>query len=208
MIPKVVDIYSLSKVQNDTFVRAKAAGILGVIHKATEGVSFTDKKYPQRRKMAQEAGLLWGAYHFNYGNDVKAQVKNFISWADPDENTLLVLDYEKAGTDMNIESAVAFMKEIEDRMGKSCAIYSGNRLKETLNYLPKQDQAYMASKKLWLAQYGPKATLPPGFKKYFLWQYTGDGIGPSPHTVDGFENGVDLSVYDGTDEQLLIDWID
>jgi lysozyme len=43
---------------------AKVAGIVGVIHKATQGTAMMDNMYQQNRQKAQTAGLLWGAYHF------------------------------------------------------------------------------------------------------------------------------------------------
>lgn len=208
MEPRVIDIYSRTVVQVDSFQRAAAAGLWGVIHKATEGSTYHDPKYRLRRKDANDAGLLWGAYHFNYGDNYKAQVKNYLDWAEPDANTLLVLDYEDHKSNMSIESAVAFMKEVEQTCGKSCAIYSGNRLKENIGYLGEADKAYITSKRLWLCQYGPRAVLPKGFAKYFLWQYTGDGIGPSPHTIAGFQDGQDMNVYNGTRDELATEWSD
>ena len=46
------------------FGAVKAAGIAGIIHKATEGVGFADKRYADRRGRALGVGLLWGAYPF------------------------------------------------------------------------------------------------------------------------------------------------
>ena len=44
---------------------AKGDGILGVIHKATQGLTFQDPTYKTNRQQANAAGLLWGAYrHF------------------------------------------------------------------------------------------------------------------------------------------------
>lgn len=211
MKPRVIDIYSLNKVVSDSFQRAAEAGIWACIHKATEGNTFKDKGYKTRRKLATDAGMLWGAYHFNLGNDVKAQVDNFLSHAEPDENTLVCLDFEdyRKGN-MTIQSAIAFMKEVEDRTGKLCAIYSGNRLKETIQTVGAEDVKYISERKLWICQYGPRLIMPKGIDKdaWFLWQYTGDGVGPKPHTVPGFEDGIDLSVYNGeSKEEFATKWI-
>jgi GH25 family lysozyme M1 (1,4-beta-N-acetylmuramidase) len=46
------------------FGAVKVAGMAGIIHKATEGVGFTDKLYADRRGRALGVGLLWGADHF------------------------------------------------------------------------------------------------------------------------------------------------
>lgn len=207
MTPRVMDMYSLTRTQPDSFKKAKAAGLWGCIHKASEGSTWHDPKYRDRRAMAAEAGLLWGAYHFNLGDDYKTQAKNFITSAEPDEDTLLVLDFEDyVRGNMSVHNAVKFMKMVEDMCGRECAIYSGNRLKETISELSKSDFEYITSKRLWLCQYGPKPVVPKGFKKYWLWQYTGDGIGPLPHQIDGFNPGEDLNVYDGSFEQLKKEW--
>ena len=52
-----------------SFETVKAAGIAGIIHKATQGLSFQDPTYHDRRTQALAAGLLWGAYHFGEGGD-------------------------------------------------------------------------------------------------------------------------------------------
>jgi len=48
---------------------AKADGIIGVIHKATQGTTGVDPMYQTNRAKAAAAGLLWGAYHFATGDD-------------------------------------------------------------------------------------------------------------------------------------------
>src|SRR5262249_30704042 len=112
---------------------------------------------------------------------------------------------------MSVHEAVSFMKLVEDKTGRLCAIYSGNRLKETIETLGVAETAYMTSRPLWLCQYNKRYVLPKGYSKYFLWQYTGDGIGPTPHTVPGItcsgNSGIDLNVYDGTQDQLKADWV-
>src|SRR4030095_899709 len=45
------------------FASVRRSGILGVIHKATEGGDWVDASYGVRRPEAERAGLLWGAYH-------------------------------------------------------------------------------------------------------------------------------------------------
>jgi GH25 family lysozyme M1 (1,4-beta-N-acetylmuramidase) len=110
--PLVIDIYSGDQVQD--FARTKAFGILGVIHKATEGATFTDKLYAARRKAwladgkvalappggaagagaAEEVAPRWGAYHFFHGGDPVAEADHFLAVAEPDADTLLALDWE------------------------------------------------------------------------------------------------------------------
>jgi len=55
--------------QSVDFKLAKEDGILGVIHKATQGLQYVDPTYEERQKAAEEVNLLWGAYHFGTGKD-------------------------------------------------------------------------------------------------------------------------------------------
>jgi lysozyme len=58
--------------------QAKGDGIIGVIHKATQGQTGLDPMYVTNRGKAQAAGLLWGAYHFATGGDGVAQAQHFL----------------------------------------------------------------------------------------------------------------------------------
>lgn len=216
LTPRVCDIYHGDLVGGrgpalDGFKQAAAAGLWGVIHKASQGSAYRDASYPLRRQAALDAGLLWGAYHFNDGSSVKTQVDNFLEAAKPDDRTLMCLDYEdNPRSPMGVHQMVEFLRTAESRLGRKLVIYSGNRLKETISSLATEDRTYVRSHKLWLCQYGPRATLPTGFSNYMLWQYTGDGIGQQPHGIPGISvpggKGIDLNVYNGTAEQLAAEW--
>lgn len=206
MTPRVADI-SHHNVVTD-FGAAAAAGLWGVIHKATQGRAYHDPDYGARRAAATAAGLLWGAYHFNTGDSVRDQVEFFVKTAQPGGDTLMVLDYEDNRlSQMNMTQAVEFLRRIEGRLGRKAAIYSGNRLKETIGSVPQADRDYVCSHRLWLCQYGPRAVLPSGFARWWLWQYTGDGIGQEPHGIAGIQgHSIDLNAFDGTREQLVASW--
>jgi GH25 family lysozyme M1 (1,4-beta-N-acetylmuramidase) len=204
MIPRGTDIYHSSKVTSvDAFVQA---GGWFVIHKASE--HDKDPMYDHRRQMFQPAGVLWGAYHFNTGEDAQTQWNRFKAAAQPDDKTEMVLDYE--GNKMGIHTLVELLRIAEKDLGRKLTIYSGNNLKEQIGKLNSDDRAYVCSHKLWLCQYGPKAVLPPGFTEYYLWQYTGDGVGLTPHHIDGIDGQVsDLNITNAkytTKEQLTAVW--
>jgi lysozyme len=205
-IPRVVDISHHNTVVD--LSKAAAAGIWGVIHKATQGKGYADPDYSKHRAQAHDAGLLWGAYHFNTGEDVKSQVRWFLDKAQPDDKTLLVLDYEDWRlSNMSIHQVVDFLHQIEALVGRKAALYSGNRIKETIGQLTVGDRAYLTSHRLWLCQYGPVAKLPVGFAKWWLWQFTGDGIGPQPHSIPGIVgSGIDINTFSGTREELAGSW--
>jgi lysozyme len=206
--PFAIDISHHNTVRD--FGMAKASGIVGVIHKVTQGKAYADPDYAGRRVQALASGLLWGAYHFNSGDNIKSQVAWFLAKAKPDDKTLLVLDYEDNRlSQMNIEQAVEFLHEVEAQVGRKAAIYSGNRIKETIGDLSQSERDYLTSHRLWLAQYGAVAHLPTGFKNWWLWQFTGDGVGPLPHNIPGIvagNGGIDINTYGGTAAQLASEW--
>ena len=134
--------------------KAQAAGIVGVIHKATQGTSMTDNMYDQNRQKAASAGLLWGAYHFGTQADGAAQADFFLSKANADDQTLLVLDYEPNGNStMTLDQARAFVSRIKDVTGRFPGFYSGSLIKQQLGGKPADP--VLSQCFLWLAQYGP-----------------------------------------------------
>lgn len=199
---KVLDVSHHNDVRS--FEQVRDSGIRGIIHKSTQGTRYVDPTYEKRREQALAAGLLWGAYHFATGEDPVAQVAHFLGTVSPDEKTLVALDFEpNKGSQMNLAQARAFCRELEDRLGRKAVIYSGNLVKETLGDAPDE---YLGSHRLWLAQYGPNPKWPKAWTEMWLWQYSGDGVGPGPKSVPGIKGALDLNSYDGTDEELAASW--
>lgn len=216
MEPRIVDISHYNVIAPDGFKLAAHSGIWGVIHKCTQGTTYVDKEYAKRRQqVAKDTTMLWGAYHFATGDDVEEQVNHFVqsSGVEDHPNTLLALDYEAnpSGSTMEPEQMVEFLRAVEQKVGEKAVLYSGNLLKETLSNLTVLDQQYVCSHRLWLAQYGPTPKIPHGFDSYWIWQYTGDGIGPQPHTIPGISipgnPGIDLNTYEGSLENLISEWV-
>ena len=51
------------------------------------------------------------------------------------------------------------------------------------------------------------ARLPAAWSHYWLWQFTGDGIGPQPHTIPGITTqGIDINQYNGDPDNLAEEW--
>jgi lysozyme len=168
---------------------AKAQGIIGVIHKASESTGFQDENVNAREWLAREAGLLFGLYHFIRPGNVSGQVDNFLDVYQRFEpkDLLIALDYEDAG--VSIAECLQWMNLVEEHTSKTPIIYSGYVLKEKLGSAPDpmlNGDNYL----LWLAQYGSKAELPAGWDEYWLWQYTDEG------SVDGVTPPTDLNTGD------------
>lgn len=180
---------------------AKAAGVQGVIHKATEATGYVDEKYVARRKLAADVGMLWGAYHFMRPGQVGVQVDHFLRTAKPDDGTVMVCDYEDPK--IPLDQLIAFMGMLETKLGRKPVLYCGHVLKEKLGQTA---MPVLTQYRLWLAQYGPKAKLPPGWDKYWLWQYSDGEVGPDPHEVPGIGPHCDCNHFDGTDDELAWSW--
>jgi lysozyme len=190
---------------NPDFAKAKQDGIVGVIHKATQGTTMIDNKYMQNRQNARAAGLLWGAYHFGtLGNGV-AQADHFLNTVNPDAQTLLVLDYEpNANATMTLAQARDFVTRVNSVTGRFPGFYSGSLIKEQLGNKPVDP--ILTQCFLWIAQYGPAAkNIPPTWNTWTFWQYTDGNVGPQPHAVNGIGN-CDRDQFNGTLEQLQALW--
>ena len=169
---------------NVDLARAKAAGLLGVIQKATQGTTNVDPTYEGNKKKAADAGLLWGAYHFGTGSDGVEQADHFLKTVQPDRQTLLVLDFEgnPTGPSMTLEEARAFVTHVHDAVGRWPGFYSGHYIKELLGT---SKDAVLTNCWFWLAQYGPTAVVPVNWATWTMWQYTNGAVGSEPHAVDG-----------------------
>jgi len=179
-------VVDLSHQNGDVDLKVAAAdgSILGVIHKATQGLTYSDPLYDANRRKAADAGLLWGAYHFGTGGDGVQQAEFYLQRTMPIDDVLLVLDFEAnpQGPSMTLEEARAFVTHVKQSTGRFPGLYGGHYLKDLLG-TSKDD--VLANCWFWLSQYGPTAVVPPNWKTWTMWQYTDGGMGPAPHDVPG-----------------------
>ena len=183
---------------------AKGDGIAGVIHKATQGFRFVDPMYTVNRQKAQQAGLLWGAYHFGVGGDAFDQADHFLETVNPGAEDLLVLDFESnpGGSSMTLDEARDFVMHVHSRVGRWPGLYSGNYIKEQLG--GRRDEI-LSNTWFWLAQYGPTARVPANWSTWTMWQYTDGALGPEPHTVAGIGR-CDRDKFNGDQDDLQRFW--
>jgi lysozyme len=183
---------------------AQQAGILGVIHKATQGSTFADPTYQNHLATAQGLGLLWGAYHFGNGDDGVAQADFFLQTVQPGPGTILVLDFESnpASSTMSLQEARDFVTHIQSVTGIWPGLYGGSYLKEQLGSTP---DPILQNCWFWLAQYGPTAVLPPGWANWTLWQYTDGHAAPDPNPIAGV-TPCDRDYYCDTPATLQAKW--
>jgi lysozyme len=186
------------------FSKLKAAGIVGVIHKATQGSSDFDPTYEDHRAGALEAGLLWGAYHFGTDSDGVNQATNFLDVVGDTSQTLIALDFESnpTGPSMSLEEARAFVTHIKTVTGRYPGFYSGHDIKDALG---SGTDSVLANCWFWLAQYGPTAVVPQNWKTWTLWQYTDGALGPDPTEIIGVGR-FDRDLYNGSADELRSFW--
>jgi lysozyme len=169
---------------NVNFRKVAEAGILGVIHKASQGQTGRDPTYKGNRRKAEEAGLFWGAYHFATGSDGLRQADNFVEAVGDLDKMLLVLDFEPnpTGPSMSLEEARSFVTHVKEKTGRFPGFYSGHFIKQLLGSAsdPVLKQCWF-----WLAQYGPTPVVPANWETWTMWQYTDGANGPEPHKVNG-----------------------
>ena len=185
---------------------AAADGIIGVIHKATQGTTGIDPMYQTNRTQAANAGLLWGAYHFGTGGDGAAQAQHFLDVVGNNDNTLLVLDFEPnpGGATMALADARAFITEVQQATGRFPGFYSGSLIKQLLG---NGKDPVLAECWLWLPEYGPTPIVPANWPTWTMWQYTDGNVGPQPHSVNGIGN-CDRDQFNGTEDELRTLWLD
>lgn len=198
----VIDLSHFNNVTD--FNAVKADGIVGVIHKATEGTNYTDPKYHLHRSAALAAGLWWGAYHFGTGDDGAAQAEYFLSVVSPGANDLIVLDFEQntTGPSMTLEGAEAFVTRVQAATGRWPGLYSGSYIKQLLG---NNQNPTLANCWFWLSEYGPTPRVPSNWHTWTLWQYTDGTTGPPPHSVSGVGN-CDRDQFNGDMEGLTRLW--
>ncbi len=193
----VVDLSHFNQVTS--FQEIQQSGIVGVIHKATEGTGWADPTYASRKPQAVAAGLWWGSYHFGVNEDGAAQAQYFLSTVNPQPQDLLALDFEQnPSSQMTIGQAEQFVTEVYKSTGRYPGFYSdalaGSLLGDSQNSI-------LANCWFWRAEYGgtPPA-VPPTWPTWTMWQYTESGA------VAGIDGSCDRETFNGNVGSLAKLW--
>jgi len=210
----VIDLYHGDDVSD--WSKAKASGILAVIHKATEGTTVKDKFYPARKVAAKASGLLWGSFHYSSGEDPVRQADHYLDYAQPDADEVVCLDLEHSSQpangphvpDMTYAQALAFVTRVQQRLKRLPMVYGSDLLKTIMSG---HAGSLLNQCPLWLAEYPkpqytePQQGLPDGWKQWTLWQYAADGNGPQPHDVPGIGR-CDRDTFSGSLDEFNQQW--
>lgn len=220
----VIDISHNVTVSN--FRQVRQAGILAVLHKATEGGDWVDPSYAPRQAAAQQAGLLWGAYHFGtrqYSGTRQAHA--FLAAAKPTPRTVLALDFEpndlNPNNTMTLQQAVEFVRVVQQQTGRLPMVYThgawvdggkfgrrGIRLRE-----PVTSTSILAQCDLWLADLHEEPSVPSAWagRGWKLWQYAANetesdaAYGTVPRAIPGITH-CDRNLFNGDTSALYKYW--
>lgn len=166
--------------------RVAKAGISFAWIKATEGATFTDKRFAENWRGAADAGVEHGAYHYLSPRSApEAQATHFLRTCGPICPALPpVLDVEIAATGesarVTVDRALAWLRAVEAATAIRPIVYTYRAF--ALARFAGPEAAELAAYPLWLAQYAVAAPkVPPPWGAWTLWQHTGagkvDGIG-------------------------------
>lgn len=204
--PKVVDLYHEDG--EPDFERAWDDGIRGIIHKATEGLAIDPKYHERRDRCYKEVpDMLWGAYHFARQGDPQKQASFFLDtvkaspthWA---TTTVYVLDHEDPR--FPIWGAISWLRLVRLVTKKLPWLYSDNVIRAQMEHRhPHEFSEYP----LWLPEYGPEPKVPQPWTTCILWQYTDGHIGAEPRRIAGMPGGLDISSFQGSDDELRNAWL-
>lgn len=183
------------------FEEVAAAGVIAMIHKATEGTGYSDPNRGKNCSAAIRAGIAVATYHWlSPDADAASQMEYYLSVIEPVQGERVVIDYEEEGCQLSdLIEAVKFLKA--DPRDLQVSIYSGHLLKEQISG---EKNEYLADNTdLWLAQYTTGTPTWPDetYPEWTLWQYSESG------NIDGiYGSEVDLNRFNGSDAALL-KWI-
>lgn len=190
--PYVCDISHLdgynaaTGVDSIDFGQLRAAGVVGVVLKATQGTGFVDPTFAERvpRALGVFGAGCVGAYHFLDGSDPTTAMTFFCNtikglglWA--------ALDYEEhPASQCSLDQAVLSCQTLFGLTGSWSGMYGsdGDLLGAAI------DAGHFGSCWQWLARYGAN---PPNHA-WNLWQYSETGSLPG-----GGNGSLDLDTFNG-----------
>ncbi|MDE5813410.1 MAG: hypothetical protein K2H72_03910, partial [Muribaculaceae bacterium] len=156
--------------------------------KATEGATFRDKRFAENHRLAGQAGLKRGAYHFfRFDKDGVEQAINLLeAIGDRTLELGVAIDVESSGNPADIDDTL-----IKERIAAMTDYLNLRGLAPTL-YCNKTDYyRYLADSfpgnSLWICSFSSDPISSP----WTVWQYNHKG------SVKGVKGAVDLNVFGG-----------
>ncbi|MFJ2813872.1 glycoside hydrolase family 25 protein [Streptomyces sp. NPDC091279] len=156
--------------------------------KATEGRSYVNPRLSSQTKIARDAGLVVGFYHFLWPGNLTAQAEYFVKNAPEKAGDILAVDWETTGDGTHATNAEkdTFIRAVKKLRPNNRVVLYCNR-----NFWLNIDTTSYAGDGLWIADYVTAGK--PRIKADWLFhQYTS-----TPH---------DKNVADFDDQSDLEDW--
>ncbi|MER9336461.1 glycoside hydrolase family 25 protein [Mesorhizobium sp. M0293] len=130
--PLVIDVSHHNPPPEPNWAKVKAGGTVGVILKATEGTTYIDPTFGQRREAAKAAGLAVSSYHFLKHGDARWQMLHYLDVVAPAIGERVVIDYEDAACTLDdLREAVLALRN-NAGLGLQITIYAGGLIKGQL----------------------------------------------------------------------------
>ena len=217
-IPIVIDAYHNNSIDWDELKKDKR--IVGIIHKATEGETFIDRKYQTRRIIAKNLGYKWGSYHLLRKGNIIEQAKFYLSKINKDnDDEIMALDVECSVSSkcvvpkykVSAKEIKTFLEHIKKETGRYPLFYANQSVVKDLSMNNKDDKL-LKQIPLWYARFKSNVTdFPAGiWKSYTFWQFSSeinckDGK-ECLYRARGTKSDMDVNVYNGTIEELKENW--
>lgn len=163
--------------------------------KATEGGDFSDKRFLENWKEAQQNGIDVGAYHFfTFCRNPEEQAQHFINIVPKLQNTLPpVIDLEFGGNCQLTKSKNELLNDIKFFENRIAEYYD----KKPILYVTQEFyDRYLLNEfpenPIWIRDIYQKPTLKDG-RNWIFWQYGNRGH------LKGIDTYVDLNVFNGNE---------
>ena len=171
------------------------AGVKYAWVKYTEGTTHTNPGYKEKVRLAREAGIAVGGYHFSRPDtnasptDAAEETLNFLGALSKvgfyKGDLLPVLDVEagmKTDDVYNTEWVLKWLLAVEKALGVKPIVYTGKWAYDMyLKHGNKDELEIISQYPLWIASYNDGAEperMPDLWKEWTIWQWTGSGTVP------------------------------
>jgi lysozyme len=196
-VPICIDI-SHHQGSNIDWDQVASSGVLGMIHKATEGTSFIDDMRAENCSQALDAGIAISTYFWIKPGDGRDQANFYLETIEPQRGERVVIDAEEEGLTLDtVHDAVNAL--FDTGLDLRVATYSGHWAKEALDG---GCDEILAKTSLWLAQYTSDVSslswTTATWPQWDLWQFSETGVIPG---ID--DSYVDLNNFNGTPEEFM-----
>jgi GH25 family lysozyme M1 (1,4-beta-N-acetylmuramidase) len=187
--------------------------LVGIIHRATIGLRI-DKQYSARKVEAKERGYKWGSYHLGLPGDPIKQAHFYLDAIKPWKGDLIALDIESldSRTSMSIHDAALFIAEVQNNTGRYPLLYANDAVAKEISKAKRDD--IFSRTNLWYARFRRSISdFPHGvWTTYVLWQFSSEvncrqsQENPCLYRVPGTKEDMDVSIYNGSIQQLKEAW--